>query len=116
MSAQDFIEQQKKLYKTLKPCHCPAIQNVVHFNAEGIKHLLYEKHRPRNAKVKVYRSHLINHLTYVITTAQKATEKSYAEPPCRLWVLEWIEIVDDRGNKMKIKIILKKSGNGNVYF
>jgi len=116
MRPRNFIEKQKKLYKTLKPCYCPAIQDTVHFNAEGLKHLLYDRHRPRNISQKLYRVHLVDYLRKVIENAQKAKKKTFAEPVCCLWALGWVEITDKNKEKLKIKIILIKRGNGNVYF
>ncbi len=118
MSAREFIEQQKKLYKTLKPCYCLAIQETVHFNAEGIRHILYDKHRPRNIREKVYRAYLIDYLTEVIINAQKAIKETFIKPSCHLWILEWVTIQDKKNpsQKLKIKIVLRKRGNGNIFF
>ncbi len=116
MATNNFIEKQKKLYKTLEPCFCPAIQDTVYFNAEGLRHLLYDKHRPRNIKQKLYRVYLIDYITEAIKKAKQATKKSFVDPPCHLWILSWVEIVDKNNEKLKIKVILKKKGNGNIFF
>lgn len=116
MTTSDFIEKQKKLYKSLKPCFCPAIQATVHFNSDGLNHLLYDKHRPRNIKEKHYRSALIGHITEVIAKATKATEISYINPISRLWILDWVLVEDDKKQKQYIKVILKKKGNGSIHF
>ena len=96
MATSDFIEKQKKLYRNLKPCFCPAIQETIHFNSDGLNHLLYDKHRPRNIKEKHYRSALISYITAVIAKATKATQESYTNPVCQLWILNWVEIEDDK--------------------
>ena len=59
---------------------------------------------------------LVNHITEVITKATKATQKSFANPLTQLYILEWVEIQDFKGNKYKLKVILRKKGNGNVHF
>lgn len=116
MSSSLFIEKQKKLYKSLKPCFCPAIQSTVYFNSDGLNHLLYDKHRPRNHKEKHYRVALIDHITDVITKSPKATQENFVNPPTQLWILDYVEIEDDKKQKHSIKVILRKKGNGNVHF
>lgn len=116
MSSSPFIEKQKALYRTLKPCFCPALQVTVYFNSDGLNHLLYDKHRPRNHSQKHYRVALIDHVVEVITKSARATQESFASPPCQLFILDWVEIEDVKKQKHKIKIILRKKGNGNVHF
>lgn len=117
MSRPDFIEQQKRLYKSLQPCYCPAIQATVYFNAEGLKHLLYDqRHRPRKPTERCYKLGLIDHIIQVITEAKSAIQRAHADPLCQLWVLGWIEAINEKGRRSKIKVILRKLGNGNVHF
>lgn len=116
MTNPDFIEAQKLLYKSLRPCHCPAIQETVHFNADGLKHLLYDKHRPRNIHEKYYRMGLVKHIADVISKATKAKTTEFAEPKCTLWILEWVEVKENNGKRMKVKVILRKDGNGGIFF
>lgn len=59
---------------------------------------------------------LVPYITEAISKATKAKVTEYAKPPCILWVLEWVEIKDDDNSKIKIKVILKKRGTGNVCF
>jgi hypothetical protein len=113
---EDFIKQQKRLYKALQPCFCLALQTTVHFNSEGFRHLLYSRNRPRNHREKIYRLALINHLTEVITRAPNATQKTHSSPSCIIWVLDWMEVEDQNKKKIKVKVILRKVGNGNVHF
>ena len=115
MATNQFIEQQTKLYKSLKPCYCSAIENTVYFNAEGLRHLLYKDNRPRNINEKIYRMHLVDYLVDVITQATSA-QKQLINESSFLWILEWITITDKKGNDLKIKIILRKKGNGNTHF
>jgi len=108
----ESIQAHKDTYKALAPCFCNAIEQTIHFNAEGLKHILYKQHRPRSKKEQAYRLSLIPHLQHAITTAKTATRKSHTDPRCTLWILEWIEVEDN----LKIKIVLRKIGNGNVHF
>lgn len=116
MKPEEFIEQQKQTYKKIQPCYCPAIQDTVYFNADGFRHLVYDRHRPRSQKEKIYRVALIDHIEEVVKRAQKAKKEMHASPPCCIWVLEWVEIKDKKKRKQKIKIILRKQGNGRIYF
>ena len=116
MSPSLFIEKQKALYKSLKPTFCPAIQATVSFNADGLNHLLYDKHRPRNHNHKHYRMALIDYIVEVIMKSPRAIQESFSNPPVQLWILDWVEIEDDKKNKHEIKVILRKKGNGNVHF
>lgn len=116
MTPKEFIEKQKQLYKNLQPCYCPAIQDTVCFNADGFKHLVYDRHRPRSHREKMYRVALVNYIHEVITKAQKARKETFAMPPCCLWVLDWIEVEDRQKRKQKIKMVLRKQGNGKIYF
>jgi hypothetical protein len=112
-----FIDKQKALYKSLQPVFCAAIQDTVYFNAEGLKHLLYDnKHRPRNHGERHYKLALVDYLVEVVTNASTATQKTHTSPACSLWILNWHEVSDKNGEKHKVKIILRKMGNGNVHF
>ena len=116
MSTSPFLEQQKQLYKNIKPCYCKAVRAMVYFNSEGLRHLLYDKHRPRNFKEKHYPISLINYLHEVVTKANAATQQVFANPPCQIWILEWVEVEDIKGAKYKIKVVIRKLGNGNFHF
>lgn len=59
---------------------------------------------------------MIDHITEVVGKARKATLEVFAEPPSQLWILEWIEVEDAQKQKRKIKVILRKVGNGNIHF
>lgn len=116
MEITDFIKKQKEIYKKLKPCHCKAIQEDVHFNSDGLNHLLYKNRRPRSIEEKVYRISLVTYLYVAISNATQAKEIFFDNPPTRLWVLEWVNVID--GDKIyRIKVILRKRGLlGRVHF
>lgn len=114
----EFIEDQKKKYKKLRPCNCPAINETVHFNSKGLNHLLYDnKHRPRNIDERVYKIALVDYLSEVISIAKAATVQSYSTPPSELWVLSWVRIkkINSKGYYI-VKVILRREGDGNVHF
>ncbi|RJQ29667.1 hypothetical protein C4571_00835 [Candidatus Parcubacteria bacterium] len=111
-----FINRQKSLYKSLNPCYCPAAQVTVYFTSDGLNHILYNRRRPRSHDERHYRAGLITHIVEVITKAPVAIQKVHAsDPSCSLWIL-WHEVVDRNNRKLKIKVLLRKIGNGNVHF
>ncbi|MFA6340811.1 MAG: hypothetical protein WCX27_01025 [Candidatus Paceibacterota bacterium] len=119
MTNSDFIEKQKKIYKSLKPCYCPAINDTVYFNAEGLRHLLYKENRPRNINEKHYRMGLIDHVVETISKSQKATVEIYDDSKAKLWILDWVKIETvffGFKKKKSIKVILRKIGNGKTHF
>jgi len=111
----DFIEQQKKLYKSLGSCLCNVLDKEVSFTADGLNHILYYKRRPRNYNEKYYRAALIVHLVEVIENAKrvKRTVKS-DNPKVVTWALEH-EVSTDNGNIL-VKVILRRIGGGNIHF
>ena len=111
-----FIVKQRQLYNSLTPCHCPAIQEVVRFTADGWNHLVFDERRPRSHSEQHYRVGLINHLADIISNATTAVQKVIpGKKICYLWVLTG-EITDNRGDKAVVKIILRKIGAGNTHF
>jgi hypothetical protein len=113
----DFIEQQKRLYKSLRPCYCKAIQKTVHFTADGLNHLLYHKRRTRHIKERIYRAALISHIVEVITHANTARRETNRVPKGSiLWILEEPVKTLYKGKKQVIKVILQEKGDGNVKF
>src|ERR1700733_15341201 len=112
----DFIKKQKAFYKTLTPCYCQAIGETVRFTSDGLSHLLYKDRRPRFHDERHYRLNLINHLTTIITQATTATKTvAQDDPNCSFWTLKQ-EVIDNNGERMMVKVVLRKNGAGNVHF
>ena len=116
MSSSQFIEQQKKLYKSLKPCYCQALQETVYFNSTGLNHILYHRRRPRSHSERHYRASLICYIVEVISGATQAIKEIKSEDP---FVITWSiqhSVLDKNKKPQIIKVILIKEGAGNVYF
>jgi len=112
----NFIEKQKKLYKKLKPCFCPTLQETVHFNANGLHHVLYYRRRPRNFNERYYRAALISHLTEVISKATHVVQDIKSKKPLIItWALQY-EVNDKKNIKRVVKVILERKGAGNTHF
>ncbi len=110
-----FIEKQKKLYKSIKSCYCKALQETVHFTADGLNHILYCRRRPRNHNEQHYRAGLIPHVVEVITNATKAIKNiKSSEPLIITWSLQGEVKVN--GIRQVVKVILKKESAGRITF
>ena len=112
-----FIDDKKRLYNTYKskPWPCPALQEPVYFNAEGINHLLYNKKRPRSAKEQHYRAGLVPFIPVVVEKADAAYKKiESVRELIFTWRLEYT--VKISGRWQVIRVILIKRGNSRVIF
>ncbi len=117
MNANAFIEKQKATYKLLQnnPRHCPALDAKVHFTADGLNHLLYNRRRTRSKVEQRYRAGLIPVIPQVIENAKIAIKQIKNENPLVItWALQCEVKLD--GNIQLIKVILKKKGNGKIEF
>lgn len=120
-------EDAQKLYNSTKPIFSPALNEYVHFTAEGFNHIIFkgsrsERERPSQIlrfKLLPRAIKLIGHSTtyqeYEETIKQfevKSHKKKMLKPrPVRYWGI--IAITDGR----KIKVILRKIGdNGQLHF
>ena len=106
----EFVKRNCALYKKLKECHCPALNETIHFNADGLHHLLYKKRRPRNHKERHARTALIPHIVTVIQRATRAI-KELRNGNVATWALQ------HRIRKgMIVKVILIQRGEGKIFF
>lgn len=103
----DFIRKQKKKYKRLKSCYCPALGETVYFTSDGMNHLLYKNRRPRSVNERYYRLGLIR---YIILTIKKS--KSINCRKKRGLVTYSIEY---NFNSFTIKIIILKEKNRYIF-
>jgi hypothetical protein len=116
-----FEKRQKRLYKKLQPVWCPALEEMVYFNADGLHHLMYKDggRRPRTKNEQMYRLSLIPYITEVLSGAQSAElEIKSHDPPILTWSLEY-PIFKDFGNgrKCPVKVIvIRKKNDGRLYF
>ena len=108
----EFIGKQKKLYKSLKSCFCPALQVTVHFTSNGLNHLLYNRRRPRNQNERHYRAALISHIVEVIEKAATAVREVKCENPL---IVVWNLKHDIKGQSI-VTVILKQEGAGKMEF
>jgi hypothetical protein len=123
---KDEKSQAEHYYKQLKPIFCKALKAEIHFNRLGFQHIIHKKGRHiRESWIQVERFKLLPvavRLVELTTTYQeyqaelvKMKIEQMGEPVCRnKEVIHWglIAILD----KKKVKVILRKVGNGNIHF
>jgi hypothetical protein len=116
----------KQYYSTLIPLNSPALNMLVSFSSKGFNHILYRKDRnERDRDSQILRFKLLSRsyeLVGLSTTFQeyeeemkdfwvvKGSQKVLVSKQVKYWGL--IAIIRER----KIKVILRKIGNGNVHF
>jgi hypothetical protein len=119
-------QDAEKYYANLDETKCPALGLTVSFSSHGFNHLIYRKDRTERDRVsQIMRFKLLTkayELIKLTTTIQeyedtikefrikKHKEKVSVTKQVQYWGL--IAIIDDR----KIKVILRKIGNGNLHF
>ncbi len=119
-------EDAQHLYNNLTEVVCPALNVSVSFSSHGFNHLIYRKGRSeRDPASQIMRFKLLVRAYELIglTTTFQEYEDSLKEfrikrhkkkiettKQAQYWGL--IAIIDDR----KIKVILRKIGNGNLHF
>lgn len=120
-------EGAQKLYHSTRPTLCPALNEVLHFTAEGFNHIIFKgSRRERERPSQMMRFKLFPRAVRLIATS--TTYQEYEETikefevkhrkhkvrktkTVKYWGL--IAIIDGR----KIKVILRKIGdNGQLHF
>lgn len=119
-------EDAEKYYATLTNINCPALDSTVSFSSYGFNHIIYRKgrtERDRTSQIMRFKL-LINAYeligltttfqeyenTFKDFTVKKYKEKISVTRQVQYWGL--IAIINNR----KIKVILRKIGNGNLHF
>ena len=104
-------DQAHKLYRTFDKVKCPAFQNeLVYFRSGGFNHLVYKrKKKLRNQKDQIVRFKLLKEAKLILENS--VTFQEYEK---RYGVQYWgfVGIV----NKIRIKIVVRKIGNGKKEF
>ena len=119
-------EDSEKYFSSVKPILCPALKEWVTFSSESFNHIIYKSGRTeRDRSSQIMRFKLLpkaNELIALTTTYQEYEEtlKTFEVKRRKKRVQEsktviyWglIAIIDNR----KIKVILRKIGNGKLHF
>lgn len=107
-------EDAQLYYKSIEYVFSPFLNEKVHFNSEGFNHLIYKNRREeRDRSSQLLRFKLLflaQHLVNLSTTHQEFEQVFDADKSTLFWGI--IAIIEKR----KIKVILKKVGNGQINF
>lgn len=123
---QKLREDAGSLYAATRPVLSPALNEVVSFTAEGFNHLMFKgPRRERDRLSQITRFKLVPRATRLIAHANTFQEfeetikefevktrkkRERKSKPVRYWGI--IAIFEGR----KIKVIIRKVGNGNPHF
>ena len=125
---KEIRNNARTYYKSIYNIFCPALKNTILFQSAGFKHIIYKSHgNIRDKPSQVMRFQLLRHVTYLVkitTTIQeyeetiqrfhyykkKVGKKVLFQKQVYYWGI--IAII----NNNKIKVILRKVGNGNIHF
>ena len=131
MDFKDFLEKKIKaeeFFSSQKTIHNPYLQTEVIFNSDGFHHLRFSARRERNKKEQILKFNLLPMAPKVIKKAGTLQEyrktliavgrKSKRDGLTRMKEVEYwgfIAIVG-KNEPIKIKVILRRVGAGNVIF
>ena len=116
----EIINKYKTTYQKLQPIYSPALNERIHFNMAGFKHLIFKNRHRRKNSVIYTRMVLI---PLIKPTIRKS--ETVAETRNRIEIIKGKETkvtykaleAKVGKNSTKIKVIVKKVGNkGNYYF
>lgn len=112
---RDELKQYtKEKYDKIKKVYCFCLKEYVIFNSKGFHHLLYDTQgRARTINEQIYRLNLFPLVIPVIKKTKKIASYKLNKKNIGDWTL--IEKVG-KNNDVKIKVILRKRGNGNITF
>ncbi len=104
----DYLFEKEKarlLYKSLKPVFCPALQDWVHFNDHGFRHILVKNNRTRPKSDQIRRFRLLPRARKVISGAITYVYRQ-GKHDASFW-----SVTDG-----KIKILIRQINTGQKHF
>ena len=116
MDAELSKEKFKSIYNNIEsPLWCPALTELIYLTAKGFHHLLYDGlGNKRYAKTVQHKLKVIPYISECITSGKVTSyRKLLNKTPTEYWGLE---ATIDKVKPIKIRIILRKIGNGKIIF
>lgn len=127
---QKFEEQKTKtenFYKTINKINCPYFDREVIFNSDGFHHLRYSARSERDKKEQTLKFNLLPLAVKIIKRSGTLQEyrpgliivgkKSQRDGLAPAKKVEYWGFVAICGkNKVKIRVVLRKIGDGNIIF
>ena len=110
MKYTELKNKTYRSYKKIKQVYCPYMKTTVVFNAKGFWHMIYTgRNEKRDISTQKLRFILLKKAVAVIRIT--TTLQEYEKEP-RIEYHGFIAIIDN----WKIKVIVKKIGNGALFF
>jgi hypothetical protein len=120
-------EKAETIYKAQREIYCPYFQTKVILNSDGFHHLQFSARRERDKKVQLLKFNLLPLALEVIRKAGTVQEyrkllTPIGKPSARdgsvpmKEVEYWGLVAIVKENNVKVRVILRKVGTGNVTF
>lgn len=119
-------EKTEKFYSEQKDCSCPYFESKIIFNSDGFHHLRYSSRRERSKQEQLLKFNLFPLAVKVIKKSGTIQEyrknlvtigKQSKDGLCKTKQVEYWGLVAIVGeSKIKIKVILRRIGDGNIIF
>lgn len=109
----------KEFYYNIHRVYCPCLDEYIIFNAKGFHHFIYDgSNKIRSIKSQVYRMNLLPLVIPVIKQAKVIDQYihprqiRFSSKKVEDWSLK--SIVGSK--KILIKVVLRRKGDGNIFF
>ncbi len=115
---QDFVEENRKWYKTVGEVFCPIIDESVVFNSKGFYHLKYKSNgTKRPSKEQKYKIGLLPLVIPVIKSATEIYEYKKIELESSDKIIEIWELRAVVGKQnTQVSVVLRRIGDGKIHF
>jgi hypothetical protein len=115
----NYFEQKKEkaqqIYDAQQSIYSPFFKQNIILNADGFHHLRYSARRERSRGEQIYRFTLLPLGLHILKTA--TTLQEYRKLSNRAETVEWWGFVAIFvKQKIGVRIIIRKTGNGNIHF
>ncbi len=121
-------ERARAFYKSIDKVRCPYFGADIIFNADGFHHLQFSAERERPKEEQLLKFSLLNAVPHILRNAGTIQEyrhtmepigqKRFSDGAREMREIEyWGVIAITKGERpIRIKIILRRVGNGNIIF
>lgn len=123
-----YKENAEKIYRKQSQIYCPYFEKHIKLNSNGLHHLQFSNQKERSKAEKILKFKLLPSALKVIKitntlqeyrkTESKINRKRYAKNKSRIVItVEYFGFISIEPNKKnRIKVIIKKIGNGDLFF
>ena len=115
MNFLELLKHKKEIYKNFKKVISPALSSEVFFNSKGFNHITFKNNRnPRTVGDQINRLNIID-IAYELIKHSNTYQEYEKVNLVDGKIKEYWGIIAIFKNT-KIKVILRKIGNGNIHF